>query len=150
MGLNLTRAVEQQPISVTNTKNEIEVVEHYDIMEDRQQLNQQLVNSAEIDALASKIEVYDLQTIISFGEEVTEEISKASNVILNSVNMSQLDDSSKMLNTFAKIMSKFDASELKEKPGLLGKLFNNAKKRLDKSLPSIIQWVKMLIRFTFS
>ena len=50
------------------------------------------------------------------------------------MNMSQLDDSSEMLNTLAKIMSKFDIEEIKDNPGLFGKLFGNMRKQLDKIL----------------
>ena len=71
---------------------------------------------------------------MSFGAEAAEEISKASDVVLNSMNMSQLDDSSEMLNTLAKIMSKFDIDELKENPSLFGKMFGNLRKQLDKIL----------------
>ena len=72
--------------------------------------------------------------IVSFGAEAAEEISKASDIVLNSMNMSQLDDSSEMLNTLAKIMSKFDIEEIKDNPGLFGKLFGNMRKQLDKIL----------------
>lgn len=113
---------------------EIEVVEQYDIVADRQQMNAELVNSPEVDALVSNIEVDNLETIVSFGAEAAEEISKASDVVLNSMTMSQMDDSAEMLNTLAKIMSKFDIEEIKEDPGLLGRIFNNAKKQLDKIL----------------
>ncbi len=54
--------------------------------------------------------------------------------MLNSMNMSQLDDSSEMLNTLAKIMSKFDIDEIAENPTLFGKLFGNLRKQLDKIL----------------
>ena len=50
------------------------------------------------------------------------------------MNLSQLDDSSAMLNTLAKIMDKFDIEEIKENPGLFGKLFGNLRKQLDKIL----------------
>ena len=50
------------------------------------------------------------------------------------MNLSQLDDSSVMLNTLAKIMDKFDIEEIKENPGLFGKLFGNLRKQLDKIL----------------
>lgn len=106
----------------------------YDIVADRQQMNTQLVGSKEVDALVSQIEVHDLETIASFGGVTAEEISKASDVILNSMNMSQLDDSSQMLNQLAKIMSQFDIEEIKENPGLFGKLFGNLRKQLDKIL----------------
>lgn len=135
MGLDFSKtAVQPQQQAVPEPKNEIEVVGQYDIAADRQQMNDTLTNSAEVDSLASTIEVYNLETIVSFGAEAAEEISKASDVVLNSMNMSQLDDSSEMLNTLAKIMSKFDIDELKENPSLFGKMFGNLRKQLDKIL----------------
>ena len=137
MGLDFSRPNMQQTTTAASTpepKNELEVVEQYDIVADRQQMNETLVNSPEVDALASQIEVYNLETIVSFGAPVAEEISKASDVVLNSMNMSQLDDSSEMLNELAKIMSKFDIEEIKENSGLFGKLFGNLRKQLDKIL----------------
>ena len=50
------------------------------------------------------------------------------------MNMSQLDESSEMLNTLAKIMEKFDIDEIKENKSLFGKLFDNLRKQLDKIL----------------
>ena len=58
-------------------KNEIEVVEQYDIVADRQQMNDNLVNSEEVDQIVSTIEVYNMDTIVSFGAKVAEEISNA-------------------------------------------------------------------------
>lgn len=134
MGLDFSKPTMQQDVVVADTKNEIEVVESYDIVADRERLNTQLVNSPEIDAIVSTIEVYNLETIVSFGAEVAEEISKASDVVLNSMNMSQFDDSSEMLNLLAKIMNKFDIDEIKDNPTLFGKLFGNLRKQLDKIL----------------
>lgn len=116
------------------TKDEIEVVEQYDIVADRQQMNTDLVNSQEVDRIVSTIEVNNLETIVTFGAEVAEEISKASDVVLRSMNMSQLDDTSEMLKTLAKIMGQFDIEEIKENPSLFGKIFGNMKKQLDKIL----------------
>ena len=123
MGLDFSKTTQQTQNTmgaVPEPKNEIVVVEEYDIVADREQLNQQLVNSAEVDAIVSTIEVNNLESIVSFGAEVAEEISRASDVVLNSMNMSQLDVSSAMLNTLAKIMDKFDIEELKENQGFFG------------------------------
>ena len=120
--------------TVPEDKNEIAVVESYDIAADREDLNKKLTNSAEVDAIVSKIEVYNMDTIVSFGAEAAEEISKASDVVLRSMNMSQLDDTSRMLKTLAGIMSKFDIDEIREDKGLFNRLFSNAKKQLDKIL----------------
>lgn len=114
--------------------NQIEEVKPYDIVADREKMNAELVNSAEVDAIVSTIEVNNLETIVSFGAEVAEEISKASDVVLNSMNLSQIDDSSQMLTTLAKIMDKFDIEEIREKPGLFNKLFSNLRKQLEKIL----------------
>ena len=134
MGLDFGKTAQQTMTAVPEEKNEIEVVKEYDIVADRQQMNADLVNSKEVDDLVSTIEVHNLETIVSFGAEAAEEISKASDIVLNSMNMSQLDDSSEMLNTLAKIMSKFDIEEIKDNPGLFGKLFGNMRKQLDKIL----------------
>ena len=129
-----TKAQSSVMVNTADTKNEIEVVETYDIVEDRQQMNQTLVGSQEVDDIVSTIEINNLETIVSFGAEVAEEISKASDVVLNNVNMSQLDDSSEMLNALARVMEKFDIDELQENPSLFNKLFGNMRKQLDKIL----------------
>ena len=137
MGLDFSKPQTMQQTAVTAPtvgQNELQPVEQYDIVADRQQMNQQLVNSEEVDAICSQIEVHNLDTIVSFGAEAAEEISKASDVVLNSVNMSQLEESSEMLKTLGNIMSRFDIEEIKEDPSLFGKLFGNLKKQLDKIL----------------
>ncbi|MDE6906565.1 MAG: toxic anion resistance protein [Lachnospiraceae bacterium] len=137
MGLDFSKAAVQQPVvsAVPDTKEEIAVVEQYDIVADREQMNTELVNSPEVDALVSTIEIDNLETIVTFGAQAAEEISKASDVVLNGMDLSQLNESSTLLNTLAKIMSKFDIEEVKEEsPGLFSKLFGNMKKQLDKIL----------------
>lgn len=132
MGLDFGKPETMTGSVVVPEKNEIEEVKQYDIVADRQQLSTTLTNSKEVDDIVSTIEVYNLDTIVSFGSEVAEEISRASDVVLNNTNMSQLDDSSELLNTLTKIMNQFDIDELKENPGLFGKLFGNLRKQLDK------------------
>ncbi len=138
MGLDFSKTSKIQPDSLDNSakgeETEVEVVEKYDIVADRQQMNETLVNSPEVDAIVSTIEINNLETIVSFGAEAADEISKASDVVLNNTNMSQLDDSSQMLGVLAKIMSKFDIEEIKENPGLFGRIFGNLRKQLDKIL----------------
>ena len=133
MGLDFAKK-EPQPVMEVQEVQEMQAVQEYDIAADREKMNQQLVNSAEVDALASQIEVYNMESIVSFGASAAEEISKASDIVLNSMNMAQIDESRVMLDTLAKIMSKFDIEEIKEKPGLFGKLFGNLRKQLEKIL----------------
>ncbi len=133
MGIDFGKTAQRQNV-IETTASEVETVESYDIVADRQQMNDALVGSQEVDALVSTIEVNNLDTIVSFGAEAAEEISKASDVVLNSMSMAQLDESSEMLKTLANIMSKFDIEEIKENPGLFGKLFGNLRKQLEKML----------------
>lgn len=115
---------------------ELELVEKYDIVADRSKMNEELVGSDEVDAITSTLEVANLETIVSFGNEVAENISRASDVVLRSMDMSQLDDTSVMLTTLSKIMDKFDIDEIKDDgdKGIINKLFGNAKKQLEKIL----------------
>ncbi len=140
MGLDFSKVNElsaQQPqnaIETTGTPDEPEVMESYDIAADRQQMNKELVNSQEVDALVSRIEINNMDTIVSFGADAADEISKASDVVLRSMNLAQLEKSGNMLNQLTKIMSKFDIDEIKEDKGVFNKLFGNAKKQLEKML----------------
>ena len=144
MGLDFSKAkpqTETQTAIQTAPQTEVQVgtpenpvVESYDIVADRQQMNATLVDSKEVDDLCSKIQIDNMETIVTFGAEAADEISKASDIVLNSMNMKQLDETSIMLTQLTKIMSQFDIDEIKEEPNFFTKLFNNAKKQLDKLL----------------
>jgi uncharacterized protein YaaN involved in tellurite resistance len=139
MGLDFSKTTTKtQTVTQTATvdaKYEVaESVASYDIVEDRQQLNNSLVGSKEVDAIVSQIDLSNLESVATFGSEVAEEISKASDVVLNNVNMKQLDETSELMNALAKVMEHFDIDEIKENPSLFGKLFGNARKQLDKIL----------------
>ena len=109
-------------------------VQPYDMAADRARMNRDLVGSEEVDRLASQIEVHNLETIVSFGADAATEIAKASDVVLNGMTLSQVDDTGVMLTTLKKIMDKFDIEEISKNPGLLSKLLGNARKQLDKIL----------------
>lgn len=135
MGLDFSKTGTTTASAAASTvENEIEAVMPYDIAADRAQMNAELVDSEEVDAIVSTIEVYNLETIVSFGAEAADEISKASDVVLNSMSMHQIDESSEMLTALSKIMNKFDIDEIRENKGVLGKLFGNLKKQLEKIL----------------
>ena len=131
MALNFDRPVQQaQP---TLTLEPVEV-KPYDIIEDRDKTVAQLVDSEEIDRLTSQIDIGDMTTIVTFGAETVEEISKASDVVLRSMNMGQMDQSSQMMESLAKIMSKFDIDEFKDSPKLFGRLLGNVRGQLERIL----------------
>ena len=128
-----TQQTQEAPSSSTRGTEIIEV-QPYDIVVDREETAKALAHSPEVEALTATIDVNDLDTIVSFGAQSAEEISKASDLVLRSMNMSQIDETSKMLNTLAKIMDQFDINEIKENPTLFGKMFGNIRKQLDKIL----------------
>ena len=97
-------------------------------------MQQQILNSDEIDRLTSQIDVSNPNSIVTFGGPVAEEISRASDQVLNSMNINQIDDSGKLLKSLADVMEKFDSKELAAEEKGLKKLFSNAKKELDKIL----------------
>ena len=131
MALNFDRpAQEMQP---TLTLEPVEV-KPYDVIEDRDRTVAQLVDSDEIDRLTSQIDINDMTTIVTFGARTVEEISKASDVVLRSMNMGQMDQSSQMLESLAKIMSKFDIDEFKDSPKLFGRLLGNVRGQLERIL----------------
>ncbi|MBP0972599.1 MAG: toxic anion resistance protein [Oscillospiraceae bacterium] len=137
MALNFGKP-EQPIITTADPVKTAETVEaaptQYDIVADRSQLNTQLAHTPEVEAISAQIEVYNLDTIVTFGAEAAEQISKSSDLVLNSMNMSQLDGSSELLKTLANIMSKFDIEEIKDDPSFFGKLFGGMRKQLDKIL----------------
>ena len=122
--------VKEPPVQTTD----IVEVKPYDIVSDREATANALAHSPEVEALTATIDINDLDTIVSFGSQSVEEISKASDMVLRSMTMSQIDESSKLLGTLNKIMDQFDISEIRDNPSLFGKLFGNVRKQLDKIL----------------
>lgn len=124
--------------TMVNDNDNITVVEaevkQFNIQADRNEMAQKLVNSQEVDSLVSSISVYEPESIVTFGGEVAGEIARCSDVVLNSMNMAQINDTGEMLVLLGKIMDKFDIDEIREKPGLIQKIFGNLKRQLEKIL----------------
>lgn len=124
--INLQNKTEEQ----TTTQQQ----QNFSLAECRKDYVDNFTNSEELEKYTAKIEVYDPNSIVKFGAEAAEEVSKSADVVLNSMNMEQIDNSSKMLEALDKIMGSFDIEEVKEDRGVFGKLFGNAKKKLEKLL----------------
>ena len=136
MALNFNSAADSpgSPAAAAAGQQEIMEVEPYDILSDRQKVVASLAGSDEIDALTSTIDVNDMNSIVTFGAKAAENISRAADVVLNSMHLSQLDESSKMMQSLARIMAQFNIDEVRDNPGLFGKLFGNLRKQLDRVL----------------
>lgn len=109
----------------------IEEAKNFNIVVKTDEIKQQLASSKEIDQLVSTINVNDSSTIVKFGAEAADQISQASDQVLNSMSIEQINDTGVMLKNLAAIMDQFDVKELEdEKPGFFG----NLKKKLEKIL----------------
>ena len=120
------------PATATAPQQEV-AQETFNISEVKQELTTQIVNSDKIDKITSQIDVSNPNSLVTFGSKVAEEVAKASDQVLNSMSMDQVNDSGQLLNHLTNIMNQFDAKELEEPTGLK-KFFNKAQKELDKIL----------------
>lgn len=135
MALQFTPSSEEDVQSKTITA-EAEVIEaepqQFSIVEKTEELKQELVKNEEVDKLVSTININDVNSIVKFGNEVAVEISKASDQVLNTMDVDKINDSGELLQHLSAIMAQFDAKEL-EDDGKKG-LFANVRKQLDKLL----------------
>lgn len=108
-----------------------EAPQEFSIVTKTEELKQELVKNEEVDKLVSTININDVNSIVKFGNEVAVEISKASDQVLNSMNMQQINDSGELLQHLSAVMEQFDIKELtEEKKGI----FANLRKQVDKLL----------------
>ena len=144
MGLQFTpgaAAAQQANVEVETTvavktdaafEAKLEEAKNFNIMVKTDEIKQQLATSQDIDKLVSTINVNDSSTIVKFGAEAADQISQASDQVLNSMSIQQINDTGVMLKNLAAIMDQFDAKELEDKPGLFAKMKKNLEKILNK------------------
>lgn len=112
----------------------IEKIEEFDVIEVQEvALSKAKNNEVMISELTSKLDLGNMNTVVTFGKEAVDEIAKLSDTILRSTEMDKVSDAGVMLESLGRIMDKFDPKELadSEKKGILSKLFNNVQKQLD-------------------
>ena len=132
--INLQDKTEQSQTQVAEPATTRTPQENFSLAECRQGYIDDFEKTGELEKYTAKIEVFDPNSIVKFGSEAAEEVSKSADVVLNGMNMDQINNSGKMLEALDKIMGSFDIDEVKEDKGLFGKLFGNAKKKFEKLL----------------
>ena len=139
MALQFTPSSEEQAAQANVTTTEpaalniqVEAPQEFSIVEKTEELKQELVKNEEVDKLVSTININDVNSIVKFGNEVAVEISKASDQVLNSMNMDQINDSGELLQHLSAIMAQFDVKELEDEPKK--GIFANLRKQVDKLL----------------
>ena len=128
------QAQAQAAASMETVQNDVMDIKPFDVQADREEARNALAHSPEVEALTAQIDVNDLTTIVSFGKDSAEKISQASDVVLRSMSLSQVNDTGKLLSTLGKVMDQFNIEEIRENPSLFNKLFGGLKKQLEKIL----------------
>lgn len=94
-----------------------------------------LRNNPEVHALTDKIEIQNPNSILLFGQEPSESISKISDELLRNMKSVRSEEAGEMLVHLTKIMDKFDVKEIanpEEQKGFLAKIFNKVQDSIDK------------------
>jgi uncharacterized protein YaaN involved in tellurite resistance len=115
-----------------STETGLQTAEDFSIEKQKQETALKLQNSPEVLAFTRQINITDVNSIMTFGTGTAQEIAKFSDKILNSMELTKVEDSSALLTSLNKIMDKFDVKDFDEKQkGLFDKLFNKAKNSIE-------------------
>ncbi|WP_042345164.1 toxic anion resistance protein [Bacillus massiliigorillae] len=106
---------------------------------EKQELNQQTANQLRVQLredpqvlqIVQAIDLRDQNELLTIGKEPAEKLSRFSDRILNSMSVSKLDESSKLLNQLENVMKKFDKNEIMKEPGFFDKVFKRAQKTIE-------------------
>ncbi|MCL2055240.1 MAG: toxic anion resistance protein [Oscillospiraceae bacterium] len=124
------QVTEATPVAVVTEPAEAQM--NYSIIEATRQIKHEIVKNEEVDKLVNTININDVNSVVKFGDAVATEISKASDQVLSSMNMNQVNDSGELLKHLGAIMAQFDAKELADE-GKKG-IISNIKKSVDRIL----------------
>ena len=87
----------------------------------------------EVEALTSEIHIDNMDTILAFGQNATQGISKISDSLLATMKEVKAEEAGEMIGQLTKVMDRFDIKELEDikEPKGLQKIFNRAKNSVD-------------------
>lgn len=104
----------QENMQIQNNDFDVATISEY---------KQRLRGMKEVQDLTSEVEIQNPNSIVMFGQGASEQISKVSDELLNSMKVVKAEEASEMLVNLTKIMDKFDIKELdgSEKQSMLSK-----------------------------
>lgn len=104
----------QESMQIQNNDFDVATISEY---------KQRLRGMKEVQDLTSEVEIQNPNSIVMFGQCASEQISKVSDELLNSMKAVKAEEASEMLVNLTKIMDKFDIKELdgSEKQSMLSK-----------------------------
>ena len=99
-----------------------------EITNNLEEYKERLRSLKEVQDLTSEIEVQNPNSIVQFGQKASENISKISDELLNSMKEIKAEETSEMLVNLTKIMDKFDVKEIKniKQESFVSKIFKSA------------------------
>ena len=108
-------------------------IQEADVANFTQNYKQKLRQLPEVEALTSEIHVDDLNSILVFGQQASEGISKVSDSLLSTMKTVNAEEAGEMIQQLTKVMDKFDIKELEDikEPSGLQKLFSKAKNSIE-------------------
>ena len=104
----------QENMQIQNNDFDVATISEY---------KQRVRGMKEVQDLTSEVEIQNPNSIVMFGQGASEQISKVSDELLNSMKAVKAEEASEMLVNLTKIMDKFDIKELdgSEKQSMLSK-----------------------------
>lgn len=113
-------------------EKQIEQAGSFNIRDTKNEIVAKYKGSKEVDELTTQIVLDDEKTIVTFGADVAKDIAAASDEVLNSMTIGQINDTGKIFSALDKIMKQFDIDELREDPKGIKKVFVNLQKQVEK------------------
>ncbi len=107
-------------------------IPEFDLEKKKNEVMAKVQESPEVRSIVRQINIEDVSSIMTFGKNTAEEISRFSDALLQSMQTTKVEDSGELLIQLNKIMDKFDIKDFKDKPpGFLEKIFSKAKNSVD-------------------
>ena len=105
---------------------------NFDAQKISNEITAKIGGSTEIVQLSSQVNIDDPNSIIYFGAETANEITKFADNILRTMDNNDIQGSGEMLKQLNKIMDKFDVEDFKDKePNFFEKIFNSGKNTIE-------------------
>lgn len=118
--------------SKASENTEIIEVEEFNLQKHKEEVAKRVEDSPEINNILAQIDTDRMETVVKFGNETVESISKFSDRILNNMEMAKVEDTGNLLSDLNKIMDKFDIKDFEEKKvGFFEKVFNKTKNSIE-------------------
>ena len=104
----------------------------FDLEKKRSEVRAKVQESPEVRSIVRQINLEDVSSIMTFGKNTAEAVSRFSDSILHSMQSTKVEDSGELLIQLNKIMDKFDIKDFEEKkPSFFEKVFAKAKNSVE-------------------